>query len=250
MGDLDETEIRKGNYNFLPRIILSFEGMSKNTARQTQKYQKLKKRISLDLESDNIKSYNQNFIDMSYNSLSYDYNYKLLVQTRGLTIASQITEEILAKFNPSLNLMIKEFPIFQERTETQILISDPSFEINEDFQDEEVNIIQITFDITVRGNVYSQIEMLGLIETVRMFSHVWDKAEIEKSKLASYYKFDVNQTDPRKEKGKIYQETSRHFQGTELYGEVVERTEAEVIKERDDYVPYQSVSQVNQVNND
>jgi hypothetical protein len=228
LGDLDETQIRKGNYNFLPRIVLSFDGMAKNTQRQTQKYQRLQK---LTISDKNRK------LDISYNSISYDYNFRLLVQARGLTISSMITEEILSKFNPSLNLLIHEFPIFIDKTETQILISDPSFEINEDQEDESVNIIQVSFDIVVRGNVYSQIEMQGPIETVKMFSHLWDEAEMKKSKMASYFKFDVNQDQNNGKIGAVNNETGRWFNGTIPFDPVIEANEDKVIQERPDYQP-------------
>lgn len=215
----------KANYNFLPRLVLSFEGMTKNTERQTNKFKKISKKV-YDPENNKVS------MDVAYNSVSYDFHYTLLLQTRGLTIATQVIEEILVKFNPTLNLNIHEFPLFQEKTETQILISDPAFEIQSEQAPEDINLVQVTMDLTIRGNVYGPIEMTGPIETIKMFTHVWDEVEKEESKLASYYKFDVS-----KDTGKIFRQTERHFDGTLKNDQVVEEQEETVIEERPDYSP-------------
>lgn len=232
LQDLDETQIKSGNYNYLPRLVLSFEGMSKAPERQTNKFQKLMKKI-YDPET------GRPTLDVSYNSLAYDFHFTLLAQTRGLTIASQVVEEVLIKFNPSLNLMIKEFPIFEDLTETQIKISDPAFEILDEFAEEEVNIMTVTFDITLRGNIYSPIEIKGPIETVKMFTHIWDEKDHEDSKLASYYRFDVSP-----DTHKVYRETARSFDGTLVNDEIVEEPEHVVIERRSDYHKYQSIHEM------
>lgn len=229
LKDIDESTLTSGNFNFLPRLVLSFEGMTKSTDRQTNKFQKLTKKIY-----DNNTS--RPTLDVSYNSLAYDFHFTLLVQSRGYTITSQIVENILINFNPSLNLMIKEFPIFEDKTETQILISDPAFEVLDEFAEEEINLQQVTFDITVRGNIYSEIDIQGPIETVNMYTHIWDQADYEDSVLSRYYKFDVSEST-----GKIYKETERTFNGTLPYDDIVNSNEKTVIAERPDYHKYQNV---------
>jgi hypothetical protein len=230
LQDMSETELRKGNFNFLPRLVLSFEGMTKAVDRQTNKFQKLTRRV-YDPET------RKRSMDVSYNSVAYDYQFTLLLQSRGLTITSQVVEEILVKFNPTLNLMINEFPIFEERTETQIQISDPSFEIQDEFGDEEVNIINVSFDIVVRGNIYSPISMVGPIEVVKMFTHIWDDANIEDAEIASYYRFDVNTENQR-----VYKETTRIFDATRKWSPEVEvEDEQTLIETRPDFHKYQTV---------
>jgi len=230
LEDMDENFLNNSNYNFLPRLVLNFDGLTKATDRQTNKFQKLSKRIMDPTNTFPI-------LDVAYNSVSYDYHFTLLLQARGLNIATQITEEILVKFNPTLNLEIHEFPIFRNPTETQILISDPEFEINTEFEDTDINLINVTFNIIVRGNIYNAIEIQGPIETVKMFTHLWDVVDYKQSKLASYYKFDVS-----KETHKVYKETIRTFNGTQKTGPEVEiEDEQELINIREDYHKYQSI---------
>lgn len=234
LTDINENEITSMNFNFLPRLVLSFEGMSKNAERQTNKFQKISKRI---YDEGNLRA------DVSYNSVSYDFHFTLLLQARGLTIASQITEEILVKFNPTLNLLIEEFPLFDHRTETQILMADPAFEILDEFSEQDVNIINVTYDVTVRGNIYSPIGIEGPIKVVKLFTHLWDEKEYEDSKLASYYRFDVDQKTR-----KVSKETLRSFDATEKTAPVVEsEQEQDVINQRTDYSKYESVIQIDTI---
>ena len=221
--DLNENEITELNFNFLPRFVLSFEGMAKNTDRQSQKYQKFMKKID------------DTMLEYSYNSVSYDFNYTLLLQARGLTAATQLTETILSKFNPTLNLEIQEFPLF-DLTETQISIGDPAFEIMDEFEATDVNVINVTFDVMVRGNIYSPIQIAGRIETVHFFNNVWwEKTSTDKN-MASYYGYGIDKDSHRPTK-----ETARHFDGTGAgstpgKGEhIVPKNEQKVIDHRKDY---------------
>jgi hypothetical protein len=226
-----ENMLKEGNYNIVPRLVLSFNGMSKNTQRQTQKYQRFHKRIQHP-ESD------KTVLDISYNSVSYDFNYTLLLQARGLTMATQITEEILSQFNPSYNLNLVEFPLFTEKTQTQILIQDPEFDIIEEFEDTQVNIINVTFQIVVRGNLYSSIGYQSPIEIVDIFYHIWDEMDREQSKLATYYKMDVST-----ETHKIYQETLRSYNGTEKYNKYVKLPLHLMEQYRKDFSPPEVITQ-------
>ncbi len=227
LEDLSETDIQKGNFNYIPRMILSFEGMSKAQDRQTNKFQKFSKRIY-------HPDFKNQMLQVAYNSVSYDFHFSLLLQARGLTQASQVTEQILSYFKPTMNLNILECPIFNEKTETQIQISDPAFEINDDFEDKDVNIISVTFDITVRGNIYSPITLVAPLDTIKIFTHIWDLQDIEDSKMSSYYKFERDQNSG------ILNITERMFNGSIPYDEVIEaENENIVINNRQDYMPPQ-----------
>jgi hypothetical protein len=234
LEDINEFDITTGNINILPRIVISFVSMTKVPERQTQKYQRFSKRVQHP-ESDRI------VLDMSYNSVAYDFQYNMLVQARGMTMATQITEQILKYFNPSMNLNIKEFPIFTDYTQTQIQIEDPQFEIIDEFEDTQVNIINITFGLNVRGNIYSDIGYQGPIEVVDMFLHVWDEFNYNNSKLADYYKFDVNPETP-----KVKKETIRTYNGTKEYDDSVKLPLDDMQAKRPDFVPPESINIIDQ----
>lgn len=233
LGDITEDQITRGNFNYLPRLVLGFEGMAKAPDRQTNKFQKFSKKIYLPDNPDHM-------LQVSYNSLAYDFSFSLLVQTRGITQAAQLTEEILSHFNPTMNLNILECPIFNEMTETQILISDPAFEINDEFAEEEVNIISVSFEITVRGNIYSPLSMVAPLKTIKVFTHVWDTYDYNESKLSTYYNFT-------KEGENGVKITERVFNGTIPWDKTTEyKNEDLVIRDRPDYKPHeQEIKQKN-----
>ena len=226
--DKTENDITSLNFNFLPRLVLSFEGLAKVAERQTQKYQKISKAVAIPAQPGK-----PNQLNFAYNSLAYDFSFKLLLQARGLTSATQITETILAKFNPTLNLGIDEFPLL-ETTETQIQISDPEFEIIEEFETTDVNVINVTFDVTVRGNIYSPIGLMGSIESIGIYLNIWEARRISDSKLAAYWRIDKDEV------------TQRSFNGTgrgSMPGRlepIVTGPEKDLIDKRPDYHPYES----------
>jgi len=224
LENINEKELLKGNYNLIPRLILSFDSITRSLDRGTQKFQKFKKYIR---EIDNNSKIEK--LEMSYNSIPYNFNFKLLLQARGLSMATQLTEQILSYFNPSMTLHIKEFPLFENLTETQILIEDPEFEIIEEFEDTQINIINVTFNLTIRGNIYQKIEYQYPIETVHIFNQIWDEYEIKLSKMASYFKYDIDQNH------KPEKETIRYYNGTLPYSDDVKLPLEEMKTQRPDF---------------
>lgn len=225
LEDIKEKDIVSGNINFLPRLVLSFNGMTKTPDRQTQKHQTFKEKVRYN---------DQDVLDLSYNSIAYDFHFTLLLQARGLTQATQITEQILSYFNPSMAIHLKEFPLFIEMTETQLMTEDPEFEIIEEFENEQINIINVSFGLTIRGNIYSHISYQAPIHTVKIALQVWDDYLIEESKMATYFKYDVDY----KETHKPYRETMRYFDGTiKKTNDVFVPDEEKLEELRPDYQP-------------
>ncbi len=221
LENVNEKDLTTGNFNFLPRLILSFDSMNRAVDRGTQKFQKF---------TDYTRTIQDHQLKMSYNSIPYNFNYTMLLQARGMSMATQITEQILSYFNPSMTLNIKEFPLFEKMTETQILIQDPEFEIIEEFEETQVNLINVTFQLTIRGNIYSKIDYQYPIESVHIFTHIWDEFLIQESKLASYYKYDINQDTRLPEK-----QTERHYNGTLSYDKTVKYPYNDMVQERPDF---------------
>ncbi|RKY53276.1 MAG: hypothetical protein DRP93_06810, partial [Candidatus Neomarinimicrobiota bacterium] len=116
-------------------------------------------------------------------------------QARGLNEAFMITEQILPMFRPSYTVAVKEYPLFDDMTETQLQIEDPSFDIIEEYEDTDVNIVNITAALTIRGNLYMPLAITAPVKTFKMFTHLWDTYDIKESQKASYYDFDVCDKD-------------------------------------------------------
>ena len=253
LQDINEQDIRAGNVNFLPRLVLSFDSIARIPERGTQKFQTFKKKIPFssiakkgtpEYEEYKKTGIDKLVLDMSYNSIPYDFNFVLLLQARGMSSATQITESILAFFNPSYQLRIKEFPLFDDFTVTQLLLtSDPEFEIKDEFEETEVNIINVTFNLTLRGNIYRNINYQNPIEVVNMFTHIWDEYNEYVARLSSYYKFDIDyQLDGTH---KPLRETLRDYNGTLPYDDTVLIKDPEVMaKFRPDFNPPEIITEL------
>ena len=199
MEDIDQETLLSGNFNFVPRMALSFDGMTKTPERDTNKFQKISKKV-LSPDGDSL------MLNFGYNSVAYDFQYTLLLQARGLNQALQIVEQILPMFRPSYTISVKEYPLFDDMTETQLLIEDPAFAILEDFEDTDVNIINVSFGLNIRGNLYMPLSLQAPIKVLKLLDHLWDIQEIKDSQRAAFYYCDVCEID-----SKIYKETVEKY---------------------------------------
>lgn len=204
LEDIKPELLESGNYNFVPRLVLSFDGMSKVGERTTNKSQKISKRV--------INEYGDVMLNFGYNSVAYDFQYTLTLQARGMNEAFMIVEQILPMFRPTYPLSIKEYPLFDDMTDTVLQIEDPNFEILDTFEESDVNIINVTFGMNLRGNLYMPLHLVGPVETVTMFNRLWDTQDYKDAQLAAEYGFEVNPTD-----GHLYNANiERHYETHKL----------------------------------
>ena len=186
LDDISADQIIKGNLNFLPRMSLSFDGMAYASDRMTNKFNYISRKWEDDDGS---------HLDLSYNSVPYDISFRLNIQARGLNEAFQIVEQILPKFRPTMPIEINEFPLFEEWVTTQVIKSDPEFEILEEFAETDINIINVSIPLTIRGNIYSSITIQGPIETMKLASYIWygNRPDDGDERMAWFYQLSKNE---------------------------------------------------------
>ena len=185
LEDLDQDQLQNTNFNFLPRLVLSFIGMTKNPERTSKKFEKISKKII----DDNGKV----LLNYGFNSVAYDFQYNLVLQARGLNQAFRIVEQILPMFRPSYYIEIQEYPLFDRKTQTQLQISDPTFEILDEFESDDTNIINVSFELNLRSNLYMPLQLTGPIEIVKLLTSLWNDQEEKAVTLASEYNWSVDQ---------------------------------------------------------
>jgi len=185
LEDIDTKLLVNGNFTFLPRMVLSFEGIQRDPERMLNKFNKVSK-----------KWYDNGVprLDYSYQSIPVDLAFNLNIQARGLTQAFQIIEQIMVYFRPTMPLEIQEFPLFQERTVTQILIEDPDIDVLEEMDEVSINLINIVFPLVVRTNFYSPITLSSSIKTLKLNEYIMQYQK-EQSHLAWKYQLDKNQDE-------------------------------------------------------
>jgi len=215
LKDLSEETLSKSHITqYLPRAVLVFDGMDKAFDRHLNKRNVFSKSVDLrklcenyGIETVNIchntdDEYYRNRdwydykqspdcekVKFSFASVPYNFNYRLIIQGRGLSQTMQIVETVLAKFDPSIPLRVFEYPLFDDQTLTQVIAGDPSFDFSPSYDLEDVNIVNVEIPLMVKGNLYKGIETKGHLKAIGMFMGIWDGEDKYDSKLANFFKF-------------------------------------------------------------
>lgn len=191
-SQLSYNQIFTGNTQVLPRAILLFNGMQVDINRARNKFVKIYKKIIKD--GDKPKKLNYQF-----NSVPYNFNYQVIMQCRGMNEASMIVEQICSFFNPSYCMRIQEIDLPDFGYTSLILtLNDTQIEQSE-IDDLSTNIVTITFDLTLRGNIYPAIKDQETIQLVQLFlsantqnndnvSRTSSISEDAEQKFINYYK--------------------------------------------------------------
>lgn len=149
--------IHSGNLNILPRMCLIFSGMSAAWDRSTNKHNLVAKN-----------KLNEKTTQIQYNSVPYDFTFQVIAQARGMEEACIITEQIASFFNPSYPLKIREIPFQINETTIPLELQGISFE-TEEYDDFSTNIVTVTFDLTLKGNIYPAILDTANVEQINIF---------------------------------------------------------------------------------
>ena len=177
-SQLSYDQIFSGNTQILPRMGLFFNSLTPARDRQKNKFVKL-----------NINYNNKNY-NYQFNSVPFDFSFTVIAQARGVNEASLILEQICSYFNPSYTLKIQEIPIPNvEYTSIVLDLENVSFEQQEaDSSDEyTTNIVTMTFDLKLRGNVYPAIKDQETIKMIQLFMNT--------KKIKNVSKYDENKQD-------------------------------------------------------
>lgn len=148
-------QLLSGNYNVLPRASLSLNAMQKAEQRVTNKNIKINKFKSL------------TDIDFSYNSVPYEFNFEIIFQCRGMNEVSQIIEQIVPMFNPTVNIDVWDVENLSEPTRIPITLMDVQFE-NEEFEEISSNIFTVIITLGMIGNIYPPIKSQERIQEFKM----------------------------------------------------------------------------------
>ena len=157
VNQLSYEQIFSANSQILPRAVLTFVSMAPARERAKNKFNKI-----FQLEVNGEKK------QFQYNSIPYNFEYQVIAQTRGMNEACQIIEQVCAHFNPSYNMKIKEVPFQSDFTSVKLDLTDTTIE-QQDIDDYSANIVTITFNLTLCGNLYPAIKDSEIIKTIQIF---------------------------------------------------------------------------------
>lgn len=176
---LSYNQIFTGNTQVLPRAILTFNGMAPAIERARNKFFKIYRKVKV------IDGVPQK-LNFQYNSVPYNFEFQVLVQCRGMNEASMVIEQVTSFFNPTYCLRIKEIDL-PDFGETSIILDLTSTNIEQAEIDEfSSNIVTITFDLNLRGNIYPAIKEQETIKTIQLFLSSVDRNDPENGAVREY----------------------------------------------------------------
>ena len=170
INQLTYEQIFSSNSQVLPRAVLLFNSMTPARERAKNKFVKISK-IQTPMKNSTLvgSSLNTDSLQYQFNSIPYNFEYQIVVQTRGMSEACQIIEQVCSYFNPSYNMKIAEIP-FPEIPKTSIKLELTNTSIEQQEIDEySTNIVTITFDLTLSGNLYPCVKDSKIVKQIQTF---------------------------------------------------------------------------------
>ena len=160
--DSDNVEHNQNYYIQIPRLALSLNGivfdpsrsMSVNTTREW---------FTSSLEMpENI----QRTILTDFQPTPYNYNFTLSLLNDNFDYFSQITENILPYFNPSLALRVKEFSFLNIERDLIVKMDGITTDFSEDMDENDTRKINCSLNMTIEGFMYRKWSVSNVIKNI------------------------------------------------------------------------------------
>jgi len=157
-----EIENEKKYYLFVPKLALTLNDISYDSNRV----------IGANEDRYFYDSANYGLLDLTeYKSdlqpTPYDFTFNLGIRTESMDHFSQITENILPYFNPSLYLRVKEFSFLNIERDLKVTLEGFNLEHSEQQTENEMRIINGNASLIVKGFMYKPTENVKLIKTIQ-----------------------------------------------------------------------------------
>jgi hypothetical protein len=193
-SDMDREQYLKGNYNILPRMAFSIITMTKDQKRDTNRLHKINKVV------------NGNNITFQYNAVSYILTCELAIACRSMTELTMILEQILPRFNPSINLSIRELDILEEPTSVPVSLMSVDLDTPTNFgSDDDIRIVGANLMLELKANIYQPFTDSAMIENVRLYFNFWNlDTAIADEERSIKYEFDVDPTTHLMKQGTLF----------------------------------------------
>lgn len=151
----------------LPTLSTVFTGMEKREDDMAGKYEKLKLAITYEDSDQTIDDYY-----VSYSPTPYDFNFELDIWARKLSGMFQITENILALFNPKVSITLDILGLGLEH-DFDVILNSANVSLDEITEVDAENIRElsdISLDFTVRGFLFKPIVSAKPIKKIQLKS--------------------------------------------------------------------------------
>jgi hypothetical protein len=181
-SEVETSQLTNGNFNIIPRASLVFNSMTRAPERTTSKFNKINTTINVQTETE--------LISYQYNAIPHDFSFSLIIQADGMNEATQIAEQIASHFNPTYLLKINEIPLQSEPSSIALMLDGLEFE-QQEYDEFSSNMVTITCELTLKGNIYPPITDQGLLKNIRIYLDQYENEENEKVKRQIKLEFDT-----------------------------------------------------------
>lgn len=144
-----------GNMDILPRGTLNLAQMSRNTDRNTSKFNKFTKFKGVDI------------IQTMFNPVPYDFTFDMSFICRGMNEACQIIEEVAPKFNPNIAIDIYDSELQDEPTRIPVQLMD----INQEYlglDETSMNVVRVSCILQVSGWLFQPIKEYSKVKEYKI----------------------------------------------------------------------------------
>jgi len=149
-SNTDIEKIKSGNVNILPRMSLTIDGLDRDSARNTSKFQQINQKAKTTLE-----------YEYQYNAQAYLFKYSLSIATKTLDDMSIILEQILPQFSPTISLKIREFDAVDTFTTINVLHTGTQLDIpSTPEEDVDIRMVKAELTFELKGNFYPPTKVL------------------------------------------------------------------------------------------
>lgn len=148
-----------------PRLAFELTDISMDLERNRNKQHQLSNRSSIGSNYDELKT--------QYNRIPYNFQYRLYLGCKNIEDMMQLIEQIIVNFNPGIDVEVEDNPDLNQSSNIQIRLNSVDFENSYEGAFDEDQILQATFDFTLKGHLYQKTsESGGLIQKVII--NYWD----------------------------------------------------------------------------
>lgn len=97
----------------------------------------------------------------------YTFSFTVQVKTESMSDNSQILENILPAFNPSLHLRVKEFSFLNIERNMKVQLGDVSYDYPQEMSEDDSRYINSTMTFTVDGYMYRPVSQSHIIKYIK-----------------------------------------------------------------------------------
>lgn len=142
-----------------PRLSFELTGWMRDTTRVKNKLHQLTNVSKVDLVQGVVTK-------AQYNRVPYTFNFRLDATTKYLDDLLQICEQVLVKFNPSIQVVIKDNPDIDEDSSVLITMSDSQGMDQFEGSFEDSRELTATFNFTLDGYLYMPTRDSSVIQQI------------------------------------------------------------------------------------